>query len=125
MINIVASIYASENNLDNCILLNHHKRVAEVMNGNIFMVTGDIIKTPPLSEGCIKGIVRKRIMGWLKIDQDLSLQEVPISPFELQKADEVFISNSIIGVQPVTQFRNSVYKSTISLKLQKAIDDSI
>ena len=43
--NVLASIYASENEVDNCILLNEKKQVVEVINGNIFIVKGNLIKT--------------------------------------------------------------------------------
>ena len=56
MLNTLASIFAEENDLDNCILLNEKKGVVEVTNGNIFVVKGTVIKTPALTEGCIKGI---------------------------------------------------------------------
>ena len=58
MINVIGSIYAQENELDNCILLNDNKLVAEFLNGNIFIVNDNIIKTPTLSTGCLNGVMR-------------------------------------------------------------------
>ena len=60
--NVLASIYATENNFDNCILLNERKQVVEAINGNIFLVKDNLIKTPSTTEGCIKGIARKKII---------------------------------------------------------------
>ena len=46
ILNTIASVYAQENDLDNCILLNERKGVCEFINGNLFLVKGNIIKTP-------------------------------------------------------------------------------
>ena len=51
-INVVGSIFAKENNLQNCLLLNTEKQVIEALNGNIFLVKDTVIKTPPLTDGC-------------------------------------------------------------------------
>ena len=58
----VNSIYAQENDLDNCVLINEKKGVVEVTNANIFVLKGNIVKTPALTEGCIKGIVRNKVI---------------------------------------------------------------
>ena len=42
---LLASIYANENDLDNCILVNERKGVVEVANANIFIVKNNIVKT--------------------------------------------------------------------------------
>jgi len=115
--NVLASIYASENEFDNCILVNEKKHVVEAINGNIFVVKGNIIKTPPITDGCIKGIIRKKILEMVSKSDDYSIEEVEISPFELQKADEVFITNTIVGIQPVTQFKKCVFSTKVSKEL--------
>ena len=114
LINIVASIFKEENNYDNCILLNEKKHIVEAANGNIFLVNGNSIVTPALTEGCIKGIIRKKILEIVKKDPNLNMEEREISPFELQKVDEVFITNAIVGIQPITKYRRKEYKIEIS-----------
>ena len=117
MLNTLASIFADENDLDNCILLNEKKGVVEVTNGNIFVIKGNVIKTPALSEGCIKGIARNKVIEILSKNKDFTLEETSISPFEIQKADEVFITNAIIGVQPVTGYKKKVFTTEIGNKI--------
>ena len=117
MLNTVASIYAEENDFDNCILLNERKGIVEVTNGNIFIVKDNIIKTPALSEGCIKGIIRKKVIEIIEKNPDFNIEETTISPFEIQKADEVFITNAIIGIQSVTNYRKKTFKTEIGEKL--------
>jgi len=115
--NVLASIYAAENNYDNCILVNENKQVVEAINGNLFIVKGNLIKTPQVTEGCVKGIARKKIIEIINKKDNLELEETIISPFELQKADEVFITNVIIGVQQVTSYKKSSYNTKISKEL--------
>ncbi len=117
MLNTLASIFMQENELDNCILLNENKAVVEATNANIFVVKGNEIKTPALEEGCIKGVVRKKVIDILNMNEEYTLLETSISPFEMQKADEIFITNSVIGIQPVTNYRKKEFKTEIGAKL--------
>lgn len=117
MLNTLASIYMQENGLDNCVLVNERKSVVEASNAAIFIIKDSQIKTPALTEGCIKGIARKKIIELLSRNPNYSIEETEISPFELQKADEVFLANTIIGVQPVTQYRKKMYTKEIGKKI--------
>lgn len=121
IINVLSSIFMQENNYDNCLLLNEKKQLVEAANGNLFLVKGNQIITPALSEGCIKGVIRKKLIEIVKKDADLELVEAEISPFELQKADEVFITNAIVWIQPVTKYRKKTYQTEISEKLSKKL----
>lgn len=114
LINITGSIYAQENDLANCILLNEEKNVVEALNGNLFMLKNGVLSTPPTTEGCINGIMRKQILTIAKTIETLEVQESAISPFDLQKADELFITNSITGIQPITKYRKKDFDSAIA-----------
>lgn len=117
IINVVGSIFASENGYDNCILLNQQKQVVEVLNGNIFLVQGKVITTPPLKDGCLNGILRKKLLEILSKLEDYTLNEISISPFDLQKADELFVTNSIIGIRPITKYRKKEFENQVAKNL--------
>ncbi|WP_299365564.1 aminotransferase class IV [Winogradskyella sp.] len=110
-IQVLGSIYANENDYENCLVLNTNKSVIEALNGNLFLVKGDKIKTPPLEDGCLRGIMRKQILEVLSKDVNLFVEEASISPFELQKAEELFITNVIKGIIPITKYRKKTYDS--------------
>ncbi|CAM4036209.1 aminotransferase class IV [Gillisia hiemivivida] len=112
-VNVLGSIFAKENDYHNCLLINEKKQVVEALNGNIFIVNGNKIKTPPLQDGALNGISRKQILSVVKKMMDLEIEETSISPFELQKADELFISNVIVGVQPISKYRKKEYNNTV------------
>ncbi|TVZ46905.1 aminotransferase class IV [Olleya sp. Hel_I_94] len=119
-LNVIGSIYAKENRLDNCLLINTNKSVVEALNGNLFLVKGNTIKTAPLSDGCLKGVLRKQLIDIIKLLPDYTIEETSISPFELQKADELFLTNVIQGIQPITKYRKKVYENdTTKMLLQK------
>ncbi len=116
-VNVLGSIYASENGYQNCLILNENKTVVEALNGNIFLVKENKIKTPPLSEGALNGIVRKQILAILETMPNLEIEEVAISPFELQKADELFITNVIVGIRPITKYRKKEFGVGVAKEL--------
>ena len=112
ILNILGSIFAKENDLDNCILVNDNKEVVEALQSNLFLLFGREIHTPPLTSGCLDGIIRKQIIR-MTTDLDLRLKETAINPFDLQKADELWLSNSIQGIRAVTNYRRKTYQSQI------------
>lgn len=117
LVNIVGGVFAKENDYQNCILLNNNKNVVGALNGNMFLVAGNTIKTPPLTDGCLNGVTRKILMKILNKSSDFEVLESSISPFELQKADELFITNSISGIQPITKYRKKEYTNMVAKKL--------
>ncbi len=125
VLNVVGSIYAHENDLDNCLILNNDKHVVEALNGNIFLLKDQVLKTPPLTDGCLKGIMRKQVMEIVKTMPELTLTEESVSPFELQKADELFITNVIQGIRPVTKYRKKTFGIDLSGSLLAKLNTRI
>lgn len=114
LINITASIFAEENDYQNCFLINDDKNIIEAINGNVFVVKDNVIATSPISDGCINGIMRKKVIELIKKDDSLQFEERSISPFEIQKADEVFITNVIQGIQSVSKYRKKEFTRNIA-----------
>ena len=117
ILNVVAGVYAQENGYANCLLVNTDKKVVEAINGNLFLVKGNQIKTPPLSDGCLDGIIRKNLMKLIAGSEDYDLVEDSVSPFELQKMDEMFLTNSIVGIQPISKYRKKEYGTKVAKSL--------
>lgn len=117
ILNVVASVYASENEFDTCLLVNENKNLVEAIHGNIFLVFDNKIVTPSVECGCIKGIIRKKTIELISKKTKYTIEERIISPFELQKADELFITNSVLDLQPITNYRKKEYKTEIGNEL--------
>ncbi len=125
ILNVTASIYANENDLDNCLLLNDSKNVVEALQGNVFMLKGNKLITPPISEGCLNGVMRKQILALAKKIENLEVVEEIISPFDLQKADELFITNVIKGIQPISKYRKKEYATDLANILVQKLNEFI
>lgn len=117
IVHVSGSIFAEENDYDNCLLLNEKKNVVEALNSNIFLVFKDVIVTPPISEGCLNGVMRKNILKLLQNSKDFKVEERAVSPFELQRADEIFLTNVIQGIRPVSKYRKKSFRSEVASKL--------
>lgn len=125
MLNVMGSIYAKENDLQNCLLLNNDKNVVEALNGNVFLLADGKLITPPISDGCLNGIMRKQILAIAKKLENTEVIEASISPFDLQKANELFITNVITGIQPVTKYRKKEYTIDFATELVAKLNESI
>ena len=115
--NVLGRIFADENDYHNCILLNSNKSIAGMLDGNLFVVNGNTLKTPALTDGALNGIIRKMLIKTLGKTKDYEVVETSISPFELQKADELFITNTLVGIQPITQYRKKTYSTEVAKNL--------
>ena len=125
IIQVTASVFAIENELNSCIMLNDEKNVIEAISGNIFMLTENKLVTPPISDGCLNGIMRKQIIQMLKLFPEIEFNEESISPFDLQKADELFITNVITGIQPISKYRKKYYENNFAKRLIDKLNESI
>ena len=84
-LNVLGSIFAKENGYNNCLVLNENKSVVEALNGNLFLVNGKTIKTPPLTDGCLKGIIRGKLIEIAKKLPEYTLVEESVSPLNCKR----------------------------------------
>lgn len=104
----LAAAYAKENKWNDCIILNQENRIADTTIANIFIVKGDNILTPALSEACVSGTIRKYLLEKLK-GRNIPVQETTLSSEDIESADEVFLTNAIKGIRWVKSFNDSRY----------------
>lgn len=116
-LHILGGIYAQENGYDNCLLVNHQKNVVGALNANLFVVKGNLIKTPALSDGCLNGVTRKNLIKIIEKIPDYQIEESQVSPFELQKSDELFLTNSIMGIRSITKYRKKEFSFSLAKSL--------
>jgi branched-chain amino acid aminotransferase len=104
----MAAIYAKENKLNDCLVLNEYERICDASIANIFWIKNEKIYTPALSEGCIAGVMRKYLLAKLQ-GAGFTIQELPCTIEMLENADEVFLTNAINGIRWVSRFREKEY----------------
>jgi len=96
---------------------------------NIFLVRDGTLLTPDLHRCGVAGIMRTQIME-LAERLPIDVQVGPVEMQHLQKADEVFICNSLIGIWPVIAVTGGDYKTrdykkgTVTTRLQALLDSS-
>jgi len=117
---VMASIYASENNFDEVLILNENKQIIEATSSNLFAIIGNKLISPPLDSGVLPGIMRKQV---LKLCDELGFEILEQCPTQSQliEADEIFLTNAIIGIKAVDFFINKNYAKTQSTKLLQKI----
>lgn len=102
---VVAGIEKKERNLDEIIILDHNGHISEALSSNIFWKKQNVYYTPPLSTGCISGVMRQWITKALK-ENGLLIEEKLIEKHEFLQSDCIFTSNAIgIGhIKTIEQF---------------------
>ncbi len=124
IINVVASIYASENGFNNCILLNKDKLVSEFINSNLFIIKDEKIYTPTLKSGCLNGVVRKNLFKILS-SSSFEVCEQDLSTFDITQSDEIFGTNIAQGIFSVTKFRKKDYDCSKTKKIITMLNNFI
>ena len=102
------------------IMLDEKENVISVTQGNIYFIFGNKLLTPKLDR-C--GVVGSRRALILELARSLKMDalESNISINQVQQVDEVFISNSVIGIQPVHLIEtHKLGKNPLTEKIQKA-----
>ncbi|MBS1650967.1 MAG: aminotransferase class IV [Bacteroidetes bacterium] len=107
---VMAGLSNQSMKLDDCLLVNSEGKICESVSSNVFVVKDGAIYTPPLNDGCIAGIMRKQIIS-LASQYKILVFEKSISDYILSNADEVFLTNSIQGIQWVGRFKQKFYTS--------------
>ncbi len=110
---VMAAIHAKENKLNDCLVMNMHERICDATIANIFRVKDRQIFTPPLSEGCVAGVMRRWLVEKIP-DAGYEMKEEKLTVEDLYNADEVFLTNAIFGIRWVKQFRNSTFSNNIT-----------
>jgi len=104
----MAGLFVKKNKLNDALILNTYDRICESAIANIFIIKEKNIITPPLSEGCVAGIMRQWLLekngfkNFVIIEKQLSLADV-------LSADELFLTNSIHPVRWVKSFKEKEY----------------
>lgn len=101
---------AQEKGFYETILLDERGQVAECANSNIFFFKKTILVTPSLSHSPIlDGITRKIILNLAK-ELGIVTSERVILPNEIPKFDECFLTNSFVGILPISEIKNEFSK---------------
>ena len=103
------------------LMLNADHEVIEGTMSNLFAIRDGHVFTPVLDRSGIRGVMRDAIVE-LAAKHKLSLSEVRLTVEDLLLMDELFITNSLIGMKRVTKLGDTIYKDfTVTDLIFKAL----
>jgi branched-chain amino acid aminotransferase len=121
---VMAGLFAKENKWNDCIVLNSYGRICDSAIANVFIVEQNKIVTPPLSEGCVAGVMRRWMLEKLNPEK-YTIVERKLSVSDLLNADEMFLTNSIYQLRWVGSFRGKKFDNKISQEIYSHILQTI
>ena len=98
--NVVALAWAHERGAAEALFANTRDEICEGTGSNVFYETGGVLRTPPLSSGCLAGITRELLLEWLR-DEGVEVEEVAESVDGFRRASSAFLASSTRRVQPI------------------------
>jgi len=91
---------AKAKGFDEALLLNDKGYVFEASRANVFTLKNGQLITPPLSSGCLSGITRRQVIKTAK-KMGVKVLERNLTVADIRSAQEVFVTNSLIGIKPI------------------------
>lgn len=117
---VLAGIYGQKQGNDDCLVLNSQDRIADSTIANLFFVKAGRIYTPPLSEGCVAGVMRRFLLGMLPA-AGFDCSEKPVTVEDLAGVDEIFLTNALKGIKWVGSFRARTYTHRLTRSLYQEL----
>lgn len=100
--NVLGLGYAQDRGADEGLWLNDRGHLAEGCTSNLFVARGRRLFTPGAGEGILPGIVRGRVIEFLR-KEGLVLHEGRLRTRQLQRATEAFLTSSLRGVRALVE----------------------
>ncbi len=122
---ILAGLRKNEKKWDDCLLLNERLNLVEGISSNLFIMKDGVLSTPSIESGAVNGIMREQI---IQIALDLGItvyDDCMIKPEQLEEADEIFLTNAIVGIRWVVAYEERRYFNRISKILIEELNKKI
>ncbi|WP_346238203.1 aminotransferase class IV [Niabella insulamsoli] len=107
-----AATYAKQHQWNDSFITNQYGRICETTIANLFWIKNHTIFTPPLTEGCVSGVMRAYLIDSIK-----TVSEKPCQASDLIEADEVFLTNAIRGIKWVKSMEAATYQNKSAAQL--------
>jgi 4-amino-4-deoxychorismate lyase len=107
---VLARLELARAGTDEGLMLSTSGAVIGGTSRNLFAVYGDRIRTPAVDRAGIAGVMRRAVLeqcAALGIDA----AETELAPIDLERADALFMTNALVGIQPVTRLDRKTFGS--------------
>jgi branched-chain amino acid aminotransferase len=98
--------------------------IVEATSSNAFLLYGSELYTPPLTDGCVEGVMRAFLLKELLPKMGVSCREISFNKEILEKADEMFSTNAVQGIQWVVGYKNRRFFNKRSKLLSVALNEA-
>lgn len=120
LIYAMAAAQAKQQKWNDALICNTSGNIVESTIANVFWVKDRHFYTPPLSEGCVNGVMRRHLLH--KLDaKKIPFIEIPLSVRLLELADEVFLTNAIRKIKWVKDFNGISYRCEQSQLIARSL----
>ncbi len=117
---VLAGLFARKIGLDDAFILNTDGNITDAVSSNVFIIMEDTLITPPLSDGCLDGVMRKFVLANC-CHAGLKGMEKSISVSMVKEADELFLTNAVARIRSVLQFDEKKFSTAATGRLITAI----
>lgn len=125
LLNVMASIWKTENDFNDCLLTNTAGHLIESLSSNLFCVIDNKLVTPAIESGCVDGTMRRTVIE-LAMKNNLPVAEVTaLQKKHLLEADELFLTNAIQGITWVGAFGHKRYFHFVSTNLLRLLNQEV
>jgi branched-chain amino acid aminotransferase len=119
---IQAALWAAENELDDALIQNHQSNIIESSHSNLFLVSNRVLFTPGLDSGPVGGVMRASVIN-AALSNGFKVYECNITSKEMLEADEIFLTNTIRGIQWVASYQAKRYFHETAKELTNIMND--
>ncbi len=122
---IVAHSEWDDESIQEGVMTNSEGNAIECISSNLFAVRGGMILTPDVSYCGVAGVMREKVLV-LAEKMGITSEITTIHSDEISQMDEVFVTNSIIGIRPVARYEQTDYTDNIvTAKLKAALNEAL
>jgi branched-subunit amino acid aminotransferase/4-amino-4-deoxychorismate lyase len=115
-----AALHAKQQQWNDALVLNHRQSIADATIANFFLVKGNAIITPPLSDGPVSGVMRRYLSERLPA-LDYEVIEQTIHPSDMLSADEAFLTNAVFGIKWIQSIGEKSYNLKYAAIIHKQL----
>jgi branched-chain amino acid aminotransferase len=124
-VSVAGRVFAQRAGADDAVFLGGHKRVLEATGSNLFVASGNDLRTPPLDDAILPGVTRRYVMDVAR-DVGFTIAEEHVYIDDLLAADEVVLTSSLREVYPAASLDGDPLKrSDVAEKLRAAYGELV
>lgn len=117
---VMAGIAAKHAKADDCLVLNTSGHIIEGLSSNAFLWYNKTLITPPLSEGCVDGVLRRKVLD-LAEAAGIPTREQRISEAEVMLAEEIILTSTIRGVRFIRTLQGKTFGAAMARRLHELL----